>query len=305
MTDWEMDEALRQIEVPAVREEWKSKVRIQMAKKPWKRRMVVAGLAACAALGAAFHDGDLGTVSTQNDKMKVSMTMRVEPMYSRLTWMGTDSVVGGAPGWTTRVFYDRSRQEVFGYEVSVKPVGDGKFEMEFQALRQDPRDAKTQQYRWTGVNALPAKRVVGQSEAVQVELKQEGSARLLEAVAATGSFEPIEVSMRKAPMRLLGAKLFVDGELVIDEKGGGVSGARAVLWFPGEKNIKLGLDEGPKQEMVPVGWVDGAVLEFDMDGHHYRIVGSEAISDGGRRTVYGVSKPNDQPKGPAGFGTEG
>lgn len=305
MTDLELDKALRLAPVPPASEEWKPRVRTAMARKPWKRGMVIGGLAACAALGAAFHDGDLGTASFENGKMKVSMTTRVEPIYSKLNWMSLDSMVAGSSDWTSRVFYDRSRKEVFGYELKAKPVDAGKFEIEVQALRNDPRQGGSKEFRWTGLEAIPLKRVVGQTESIVVELKRDGNARLVDAISVTGQFEPVEVSMRKAPLRLIDARLFEDGKLIVDNTGGGVSGKYAVIYLDGGRKIQLGLDAGEKQERRPVGWVDGAVMEFEINGHRYRVEAREAITDGPRQVLFGVEKRNPDTNAPAGFGTEG
>ncbi len=297
MTELELDEALKAFAVPPPRPEWKRQM----------RRLAIAGLAACAALGAAFHDNKISSLSFGSPHATVEVATRVEPTYTKLRWFNLDTSISVSVNadWSARHLYDRKAGTAFGYELRAIPLGANRFRLEFQALRQDPRHGRYLGFRWTSPDSIPISRDVAANESVIVDLYRDGTDRLFDEVEVSSTAEPIDVRMRKAPLRIFSRKLYQDGNLIASNPGGGLSGTSLTLFIPGEKTIRLRLDAGPKNDHVPVGWVDGPILDVVVDGHRYRLESSEAITDSGRKQIFGLSKPNDEPKGQISFGSEG
>lgn len=305
MTELELDQALKAFVVPPPRPEWKQQMRTRLKPNPWLRRLAIAGLAACAALGGAFHDNKISSLSFGSPRAVVAVSTRVEPIYTKLRWFNLDNSISVSEDWSARHLYDRKAGTAFGYELRAIPLAGNRFRLEFQALRQDPRRGRYAGFRWTSPDSIPLSREVSANESVLVDLQRDGADRLFDEVEVSSKAEPTGMSMRRAPMRIFSQKLYQDGNLIASDTGGGLSGTSLTLYFQGEKTIRLRLEAGPKNDHVPVGWVDGPILEFVVDGHRYRLESSEAITDGGRKQIFGSSKPNDEPKGQISFGSEG
>ncbi len=305
MTELELDEALKNFAISLPSPEWKQQMRTRLRRNPWKRRLAIAGLAACAALGAAFHDNKISSLSFGSPHATVAVVARVEPTYTKLRWFNLDTSISVNADWSARHLYDRKAGTAFGYELRAIPLGANRFRLEFQALRQDPRHGRYLGFRWTSPDSIPVSREVAANESVFVDLYRDGTDRLFDEIEVSSTAEPIEASMRKAPLRIFSQKLYQNGNLIASSPGGGLSGTSLTLIIPGEKTIRLRLDAGPKNDHVPVGWVDGIILDVVVDGDRYRLESSEAITDGSRKQIFGLSKPNAEPKGQISFGSEG
>lgn len=301
MTDFELDQALQAIAIPEPRAGWGAEVRSRLQRKPWRRRLLIGGLAACAALGAAFHDNKIAQVSFGTPQAQVLITTRVEPLQAKVRWFGLGSGMRTSADWTMHYIYDRKSETVMGYETRVSGLARKRYKLEFRALSEDPRpyilgDAK--HYRWIAPAEVPLAREVGLKEIVRVDLQDQ----LHDELEVVDGPSPTD-QMYKAPLRVFGPTLLEDGKGVAADQQVALSGNSLVIYWPGEKSIRLRLDRGPKEDYVLVGWVEGAALEFDLDGHHYRLQSNEAIADGGRRPIYGLKRPDSEPKGPVFFGS--
>ena len=303
MTELELDQALKSFVVPPPRPEWKQQMRTRLKPNPWLRRMAIAGLAACAALGAAFHDNKISELSYGDDHYRVVVTTRVEPVYAKLNWFRINGSLTTGQDWITRKLYDNNSETAFGYETRALPLQGGRYRLEFQALRNDPREGRYKTYRWTSPDSIPSPIDVAPNEKVSLALSHDGGSKLFDELHIVANPEPISLTMRKEPMRIFSPKLFEDGKKIADLDGMGLSGKSIMILMPGEKDILLRLDTGKKNDYLPIGWVDGPILEIDFDGHHYRLESKENITDGPRQQIFGIAKPNDEPKGPVNLGT--
>jgi hypothetical protein len=303
MTDLQLDQALKAFTIPPPRPEWKQQMRTRLRPNPWMRRLAVAGLAACAALGAAFHDNKLSELSFGDEHKRVVITTRVDPVYSKFNWFRLAGSVSTGKDWTTRKLYDPRSETAFGYETRALPLPGGRFRLEFQALREDPRQGRYKTYRWTSPDSIPSPVDIAPNEKTTVALSHDGSSKLFDELQIVSTTEPISVSMRKEPLRVFNPRLFEDGKQIVDLNGSALSGKAIMILMPGEKDLILRLDPGKNNNHLLVGWVEGNTLEIDIEGHHYRLQSSENISDGPRQQVFGLSKPNDEPKGPVTLGT--
>ncbi len=303
MTELELDQALKAFVVPPPRPGWKQQMRTRLKRNPWMRRLAIAGLAACAALGAAFHDNKISELSFGDDRHRVIFTTRVEPVYAKLNWFRLDGSISTGQNWAVRKLYDNNSGTAFGYEARAVPLSGGRYRLEFQALRQDPREGRYRAYRWTSPDSIPPAADVAPNDKTTVALSHAGGSKLFDELQIVSNPEPIGLSMRKEPMRIFSPKLFEDGKMIADLQGSGLSGKSIVILMPGEKDILLRLDTGKENGYLPAGWVDGPILEIDFEGHHYRIESTENITDGPRQQIFGLAKPNGDLKGPVNLGT--
>ncbi len=303
MTELELDQALKAFAVPPPRPEWKQQMRTRLKPNPWLRRLAIAGLAACAALGAAFHDNKISELSFGDDRHRVVVATRVDPIYSKFNWLRLSGSITTGQEWTTRKIYDSSSETAFGYETRALPLPDGKYRLEFQALRQDPREGRYKSYRWTSPDSIPSPIDVLPNEKASVALSHDGGSKLFDELHIVANLEPMGFTMRKEPLRVFSPKLFEDGKKIVDLEGSGLSGKSIMILIRGEKDILLRLDAGKKNDYLPVGWVEGPNLEIELEGHLYRIESREKIADGPRQQIFGFAKPNAEPKGPVNLGT--
>lgn len=302
MTDLQLDQALKAFVVPPPRPEWERQMRARLRPNPWMRRLAVAGLAACAALGGAFHDNKIAELSFGDERKSVVITTRVDPVYSKFNWFRVKGSIATGQNWATRRLYDPSSETAFGYETRALPLPDGRFRLEFQALREDPREGRYKAYRWTAPDSIPSPVDIAPNEKTTIALSRDGSSKLFDELQIVTIAEPIEVTMRKEPLRIFNPKLFEDGKQIVHLNGSALSGKAIMILMQGERDLILRLDTGKKNDHLPVGWVEGNILEIDFGGRHYRLESSEKICDGPRQQVFALSKPNDGAKGPAKLG---
>jgi len=304
MTDQELDLRLLEIPVPDPNPEWRIRMQKKLKHNPWNRRLLLAGLAACAALGASLQTNELFKTSLVISGANLIITTRAESISSRIQWRGLGNSVypRNSPDWILRYTFDNSTQTVWGYETRLVPVSSGRYRIEFRALTEDPHPnlhAAAKSFRWIAPDEIPKSREVQFGEVVTVDLRD----HLRDELQVIPGPSPILVEMQRAPLRVNQPVLEKDGNRIGVDPTGGLSGNALMIFWPGEKTLTLQLDKGFKEDHIEIGFVDGKTLEFDLDGHHYVLKSDWVIADEGRRPIYGFVSPNQEEKGLVFFGS--
>jgi len=99
MTDQELDLRLLAIPVPDPNPEWRIRMQKKLKHNPWNRRLLLAGLAACAVLGASLQTNELFKTRLGIPGANLIITTRTESISSRIQWRGLgNSVYSQEPG---------------------------------------------------------------------------------------------------------------------------------------------------------------------------------------------------------------
>ncbi len=308
MTDQELDRALDAWEAPAAPARMKARVmeragarrRWRVPGIPWKWAVAAPAALATVAVGAAIVASEpvIGTSWGQlADGTHIRVKTLVEPKLAILKWFRAG--VGSSPGGfrQVRYMYDRGARTYWGYELTLEPLGGGKYSAHAVSLVAEP--ARLERWKLTGFTsvappALPAPRIIAAGEPFEVDLIRSGGERVYDRI----ELSPVEFDdvPHKRPlndgpfgssmMRVSNPRLFIDGRHIPQE---GLAEARGMTIFfsiPGRGEWRLAVDAMGNPEYRPAGRVMGSMIEFEWNGERFRIENDESVNEGGKQTLY-------------------
>ena len=313
MNDTELDATLETWKAPAPSPELRQRVKQGIPPGPRNRswRWVAAAasvVATTSLLGVAM----LGRGEAQlADGTRIQSSVLVQPAEARERWHKFSHGLSTGGNRQQSFWYDQATHTYSGYDLTVQPMGRGKYLLTVgplsTPLRQLSSDADAAQYRETPLPSMPAAKVVGEGEPFDIDLVHDAQTgdRVFERVELSHSslhsfFEGFAETVHRRherfaiwlmslfanddQLRLNSPRLYINGTLAA-ASGSSVAGLGVYFYLPdrGRYVMKLKSAGGHFQQ---AGTVDGSTLEFQLEGSAYRIVSQEPIASGRRRPVY-------------------
>lgn len=318
MNDKELDAILETWEAPAPSPALREGVRQGLPPGPRKRTYRwLAAAASVVATTSLVHVAMLGRGEAQlADGAYIQSTMQVEPAEAQERWhkLGHGFSTGG--NRQQGYWYDQATHSYSGYDLTVQPMGGGKYQMTVGPLstpltKLSPLpDAAL--YRETPLPALPAARVVRAGEPFDIDLVHDAKTgdRVFERIELTGGsghgfFEGLHeriylshmqfvywlhslLDVQSGPLSLDSAKLSINGSVVLDQtaSGGSVSGQGIYFYLPDQGRYVMTLDTAGDRRYQAAGMVVGNSLKFTWAGNRYAIVSRTPIAPGGEHVLY-------------------
>jgi hypothetical protein len=314
MNDTELDALLKTWEAPAPSAALREGVRQGVPPGPRKRNYRwLAAAASVVATTSLVHVAMLGSGEAQlADGTHIQTTMQVEPAGAQERWQKLGHGLSTGGNRQQGYYYNKATHTYTGYDLTVQPMGGGKYMLTVQPLSTPLRrlspDADAAEYRETPLPFLPAAKVVGEGEPFDIDLVHDAHTgdRVFERVELSHSsvhsfFEGFAETVHRRHarfaiwlqslfanddrLRLDSPKLYINGSLTAEATGSSVAGLGVYFYLPNQGRYVMTLNSAGRR-LQQAGTVDGSTLEFQLEGSTYRIVSQEPIASGRQRPVY-------------------
>jgi hypothetical protein len=307
MTETDLDELLDAWRAPAPPPSLRAGLRTSF---PADRRRRLWGvplrwIVACAASAGALAVGtSLVTdpmmtrfASRMEDGNWVITTRMIDPPIARLKyWMRvSEGMTGnGAVSW-----FDHSAGTCVGYRLTRTPLSGGEYSVGVEQLTLDEirrmHPTISTAGRLLPLPASPAPRIVKLGESFDIDLIAVPHGERIYDRVVFSSQAPDSVNQHEPPeiraqtLRLANPVLYIDGQLQPGPAGAVRSESHGpTVWFhlPNQGRYLIALDPQKNPRFSQAGNVNGATLEFALEGNQYRLESPEPIATGGERPVY-------------------
>lgn len=315
MTDQELDKMLDVWVVPepplSLRADLERKLPARPRRKllglPWRWAAAAALSAAGLAVGTsiAVLDPTIGTTGARlSDGTHIRTATMVEPKVLALSWF--HSWGGGMRTKGQRqmhYFYDRMERTYSGYEATYVPQGNGSYSVtlaQLTATLPELSGGRLPDYQRVPLPAIPTPRVVGLREPFEIDLmrSQNGGKRIYDRIELSSvEFEqrpPDDGPFANMMMEVVNPRLYVGGRYVPAPGLGSARGATLFVTLPGRGRWTIAVDPNGNSRFVEAGEVEGATLEFTLNGERFRIESDKHFVQGGRRKIYVMHQPDAQ-----------
>ena len=273
------------------------------------RWLAVSVLAALGLVGAAevIQNPEMGRFYGAWDSgLYMKTTRLISPPGARLKWIlragdgysvGGEGTLHGSSELRVRAtpLSIASPRTIYGYEYSLDPAAGGQYQIRFSPLQLAGVARRTAPYLFHGTLAappeLPASQTVEMGRPIEITLYQDDSSRIYDQIVfqwgAFPEWPPKHAAIaRQGIMALVSPQLYIDGRLA--QTDGRSAGSGPVLWLhlPGEGRYLIALDPQGNPRFVKAGQASGNTLEFQSEGHTFRVMCAEPIAAGAARPVY-------------------
>lgn len=274
-------------------------------------RWLAMGAAACvAALCVAGADQLFGNPEilrfwgAWSNGLYMQTTRLVSPPQAQMHWWMTGSgySIGGEGALhgtaSLRVRQSRfsmtSPRTIYGYRYELQPMAGGEYQISFTA-QTGPATSNMGPIRMNDTYSpppeLPAPQTVPMGQPIEVTLYQDAGSRVFDRIVLQWSaFPDWPKAAAGAPpqgtIRLVSPQLTIDGAQVVT--GGPNAGSGPVAWLhmPNEGRYLIALNPLGNPRFGKAGELSGNTLEFQSEGHRFRIVCAQPISSGPAGPVY-------------------
>lgn len=257
-----------------------------------------AALVCIAAADELLTNPELGRFYAGWDNGLYMRTIRmVSPPQAQMHWWMTGAGYSAGGQGTLHGSADmhvRSTKTFYGYEYRLEPIGGGEYRIAFAPLQLTTLQRRRGPFQLSGSiapsPALPAPQSVPMGQPVEVTIYQDATSRVYDQLlfqwGPFSDWPKKQGSARHGVMRLVSPKLTIDGSVVQTAGGNPGSGPVAWLHLPGAGRYLIALDPQGNARFVEAGRIDGNSIEFQSDGHYFKIVCAEPITPGASRPVY-------------------
>ena len=238
----------------------------------------------------------------------------VQGVRVKITAASAASGVTGSANSVFRVFYDRERRLVFGYELLAERVSPGDTfhvvakPLTAEYLRNHPTETLAPGYDAQHLPTLDSQRelplvVAGDQASIDIPLNSPAGASVtdtvqvsLETMQQMRAQEAATTSYRYFDMR--NVKVFLNGKLITpDANRGGVAGEHILLYLPGHGAFVFTNEPLPGYSFEQLGYVNGNKLSFSFQADNYECVTDAPILPRVENAeIWVIHDPDYQPK---------
>jgi hypothetical protein len=256
------------------------------------------------AVNCASGDLMSGSASAANG-VGFSYVTRLEPPAPPLTHFGGGTV--GDKAVIKRFLCDERQNTYFGYDISIEPLGDGRFRYTFAPLTITPAKMQSiyrKQVTWKPLPLpqQPATQILRQGQTVALDLFVNGvtGQRLVDYITAQGRSRvqappgpARDFSVEEATLELSEPQLTANGNVIGSSVRFSLTGSPVWVYIPERGRFIFSLQPHPELGFRKAGEVRGNTLTWGWGGDEFSLSTDKRIAPGeGAYNLYVFNDPS-------------